>query len=89
LLPLARHTCTLPPLRRQLLCCAVLCLHPPLPLLLACRVAAKGPGWIELERPLTYDLRMHWKPHLFLYAPTTQHSGFEDFTIQFKHGACQ
>ena len=25
------------------------------------RVAAKGTGWIQLERPLNYDLRTHWK----------------------------
>lgn len=22
---------------------------------------AKGPNWLELERPLNYDLRLHWK----------------------------
>lgn len=50
------------------------------------RVKAKGASWIELERPLIYDLRLHWEPHIFEYAPTVQHSGLEGFTVQFAHG---
>lgn len=25
------------------------------------RVVAKGPGWIQLERPLPYDIRTRWQ----------------------------
>ena len=97
------------------------------------RVSAIGDGWIELERPLMYDLRMEWQagdawgeagvgwlrpgaarppddsstrskcppplcplppcpppqapqPAVYSFANPLQHSGFEDFTIQFKFG---
>ncbi|EFN53340.1 hypothetical protein CHLNCDRAFT_137068 [Chlorella variabilis] len=51
-----------------------------------CRVAAKGPNWIKLERLLNYDLRLHWKPYVYRYSPEVQHSGFESFTVRFAHG---
>ena len=40
-----------------------------------CRVAAVGPDWIQLERPLLHDLRVGWQvglaaKHLGRQAPT-------------------
>ncbi|KAL4434078.1 hypothetical protein ABPG75_000519 [Micractinium tetrahymenae] len=48
------------------------------------RVVAKGDGWVEVDRPLPIDLRLGWKPAIYPWAPTVQHSGIEDLTIQFK-----
>ncbi|PSC77016.1 band 7 isoform A [Micractinium conductrix] len=50
---------------------------------MASRVAAIGDGWIELERPLPWDLRRKWQPVLHAFAPSVQHSGLEGFTIEF------
>ncbi|PSC67722.1 band 7 [Micractinium conductrix] len=50
----------------------------------ASRVSRVGPTWIELERPLPYDLRMEWRPAVYTFATPLQHSGFEDFTVKFK-----
>ncbi|KAL4458886.1 hypothetical protein ABPG75_013751 [Micractinium tetrahymenae] len=50
------------------------------------RVKAKGQSWLELERPLNYDLRLHWKPYIYSFNPEVQHSGFEGFTVLFANG---
>lgn len=50
------------------------------------RVKAKGSNWVELERPLSYDLRLHWKPYIYSYDPEVQHSGFQGFTVLFANG---
>lgn len=62
-----------------------LCL-PACPAWCCCRVSRVGPTWIELERPLPYDLRMEWRPAVYTFATPLQHSGFEDFTVKFKWG---
>ena len=59
-----------------------------MPLCLSCRVSAVGDGWIELERPLQYDIQIAWQVWVYRFETPLQHSGYEDFTILFKHGAC-
>lgn len=51
----------------------------------ASRVRRVGNGWIEFERPLPYDVCLAWQPAIYEFAPPLQHSGFEHFTVQFKH----
>ncbi|KAL4458888.1 hypothetical protein ABPG75_013753 [Micractinium tetrahymenae] len=53
---------------------------------MASRVAAIGNGWIELERPLPWDLREKWSPVLHTFAPSVQNSGLEGFTVEFPWG---
>ncbi|KAL4423184.1 hypothetical protein ABPG77_000317 [Micractinium sp. CCAP 211/92] len=48
------------------------------------RVVAVGPGWVQFERPLPYDIRTKWKPQLHRFTPTVVESGFENFSILFK-----
>ncbi|EFN53338.1 hypothetical protein CHLNCDRAFT_137066 [Chlorella variabilis] len=50
---------------------------------MASRVSAVGDGWIELERPLPWDMREQWAPVLHRFAPTVQNSGLEGFTVEF------
>ena len=65
------------------------CLHPCVPASLpARRVSAVGDGWIELERPLQYDIQTAWQVWVYRFETPLQHSGYEDFTIVFKHGEC-
>ena len=45
-----------------------------------------GDGWIELERPLQYDIRPAWQVWVYRFEMSLQHSGYEDFTVLFKHG---
>ncbi|KAL4427839.1 hypothetical protein ABPG75_001928 [Micractinium tetrahymenae] len=47
------------------------------------RVTKKGLKWIELERPLLYDLRLEWEPGVYSFEQAVQHSGWEDFTVNF------
>ncbi|KAL4458885.1 hypothetical protein ABPG75_013750 [Micractinium tetrahymenae] len=49
------------------------------------RVTKVGQGYIELERPVPWDLRTEWQPVVHKFASTTQHSGVERLTIQFRH----
>lgn len=49
------------------------------------RVAAVGPGWVELERPLLYDIRPEWQVYIYSFETPLQHVGYEDFTVQFEH----
>ncbi|KAL4433787.1 hypothetical protein ABPG75_000228 [Micractinium tetrahymenae] len=50
----------------------------------ASRVRRVGDGWVELERPLPYDVRLGWEPALYSFATPLQHSGFEGFTVDFQ-----
>ena len=38
---------------------------------------------MELERPLTHDVRLQWQPTLHKLNATVQRSGFEGFTVKF------
>ncbi|KAL4458887.1 hypothetical protein ABPG75_013752 [Micractinium tetrahymenae] len=48
------------------------------------RIVAVGPGWVQFERPLPYDIRTKWKPQLHRFNPAVVESGFENFSILFK-----
>ncbi|EFN53345.1 hypothetical protein CHLNCDRAFT_137073 [Chlorella variabilis] len=48
------------------------------------RVSAVGSGWIELERPLPYDLRPEWQVAVYSFEHSVQHVGYEDFTVEFQ-----
>ena len=52
----------------------------------AFKVTAKGPGWIQLQRPLPYNLRTRWQVHVYQFYATVQHSGVEDMTFKFPWG---
>ncbi|KAL4423187.1 hypothetical protein ABPG77_000320 [Micractinium sp. CCAP 211/92] len=49
------------------------------------RVAAVGPGWVELERPLLYDVKPEWQVYIYSFETPLQHVGYEDFTVEFQH----
>lgn len=48
------------------------------------RVKKVGANWIELERPLGFDVRPGWSPLVENLATKVVNSGLEDFTIKFK-----
>ncbi|PSC76403.1 Zinc finger CCCH domain-containing 64 [Micractinium conductrix] len=52
----------------------------------ASRVTAVGPGWVELERPLLYNIVPEWEVSVYSFQASVQHSGFEGFTIEFQLG---
>ncbi|PRW61133.1 polyadenylate-binding 4 [Chlorella sorokiniana] len=47
------------------------------------RVVAKGADWLQLERPLPYDLRVRWQVWVYQFYASVQHSGIENLAIQF------
>ncbi|EFN53344.1 hypothetical protein CHLNCDRAFT_137072 [Chlorella variabilis] len=47
------------------------------------RVTAKGSNWIQLSRPLPYNLRTRWQVHVYQIYASVQHSGIENFTFKF------
>ncbi|KAL4458884.1 hypothetical protein ABPG75_013749 [Micractinium tetrahymenae] len=49
------------------------------------RVTAVGPGWVELERPLLYDVRPEWQVYIYSFETPLQHVGYENFTVEFQH----
>jgi hypothetical protein len=42
-----------------------------------------GSPWIELERPLTTNVSLSWKPRFHRHEPTSRFVGVEDLTIEF------
>ena len=47
-----------------------------------------GPGYVVLKRALPYAVDLNWQPELYTLGPVVSQSGYEDFTVQFKWGAC-
>lgn len=50
------------------------------------RITAVGPNYIELERPLAYEVRLAWTPEVHSLTNAVQNVGIEDLTIKFKSG---
>lgn len=57
-----------------------LCLRPP------CRVAAIGPGWVELDREVPFPVRpaAGWEGVVARDAPVMEDAGVQGLTIEFK-----
>ena len=47
-----------------------------------------GDGWVELERPLPYNVRPEWRAQLHRYNATVQDSGIQDLSIKFEWSEC-
>ena len=69
-----------------LLCCCAAGPYRGERIRFASRVTAVGPGWVQLDRPLPYDLRTAWQPGVYAFTQYVQHSGWEDFTIINQFG---
>ena len=57
--------------------------------LLPTRIDSVGADYVVLKRALPYAVELTWNPELYdLSSKLVQESGYEDFTVQFKWGAC-
>lgn len=48
------------------------------------RIAAVGPDWVEMERPLTANVSLAWAPRFHAHQPQVSGCGIEHLTIKFK-----
>lgn len=49
------------------------------------RVTRVGADWVELERPLSHDLRQLWRPQIWTLSSSVQSSGIENLSIKFMY----
>lgn len=45
--------------------------------------AVLGPGTVELERSLPWEVSTEWSPGLHRFAPTVEEAGVEGMTFEF------
>lgn len=48
------------------------------------RLTAVGTDWVEIERPLTANVRLAWAPRIHDHTPQISKCGIENLTIRFK-----
>lgn len=49
------------------------------------RAVNAAAGYVDLERPLPFNVSQAWSPRLLQYAPRLRDVGIEDLTLECKH----